>query len=107
MVSILNVMFKKIYKENKDNEVKNVSSLKLVLQIAIQAAVIMIFSNILRKTVRSIPYPFDIQGWELMDDPIFTFKGQFYKGKHHWQSEGGGIYKNRVFRFTSCKVKAE
>lgn len=59
MVSVLNVVFKKIYKDNKENEVKKVSSLKLVLQIAIQAAVVMILSNILRKTVRSIPYPLE------------------------------------------------
>lgn len=59
MVSVLNVMFKKFYKDNEENEVKKVSSQKLVPQIAIQAAVIMIFSNILRKTVRSIPYPFE------------------------------------------------
>ena len=59
MVSVLNVVFKKIYKDNKENEVKKVSSLKLVLQIAIQAAVVMILSNILRKTVSSIPYPLE------------------------------------------------
>lgn len=59
MVSVLNVVFKKIYKDNKENEVKKVSSLKLVLQIASQAAVVMILSNILRKTVRSIPYPLE------------------------------------------------
>jgi Na+-transporting NADH:ubiquinone oxidoreductase subunit NqrE len=59
MVSVLNVVFKKIYKDNKENEVKKVSNLKLILQIAIQAAVVMILSNILRKTVRSIPYPLE------------------------------------------------
>lgn len=58
-VSVLNVVFKKIYKDNKENEVKKVSNLKLILQIAIQAAVVMILSNILRKTVRSIPYPLE------------------------------------------------
>lgn len=53
----------------------------------------------------SIQYPFDLEGWEEIDDPIFTFEGQFYKGKHHWRSEGGGIFNNRVFRFTSCTVQ--
>ena len=55
MVSLLNVMFKKMYK----SDIKKTKSSVLIFQISIQAAVIMISSNILRRTVRSIPYPFE------------------------------------------------
>tara|TARA_Y100000389_G_C17380056_1_gene473850 strand:- start:140 stop:529 length:390 start_codon:yes stop_codon:yes gene_type:complete len=54
IVSILNKLFKRQFEKKH-----KVSTPKLILQVAIQAFSIMIMSNILRHTVRSIPYPFE------------------------------------------------
>tara|TARA_Y100000389_G_scaffold189512_1_gene213342 strand:- start:719 stop:1135 length:417 start_codon:yes stop_codon:yes gene_type:complete len=56
MVSFLNAFFQRLYKRKKVEVLKNV---ELILQIALQAFIIMIFSNILRKFIRSVPFPLE------------------------------------------------
>ena len=57
IVSLLNVLSERFLTSR--NKIKKLKNYQLFFQLSIQAALIMILSNILRHVIRSIPYPLE------------------------------------------------
>tara|TARA_Y100000389_G_scaffold125559_2_gene122937 strand:+ start:474 stop:902 length:429 start_codon:yes stop_codon:yes gene_type:complete len=63
-ISFFNGFFKFIYKK-KEEDLKKIPTWKLVSQVSIQAACICILGYVLRKIIKSIPFPLEgLYGYE-------------------------------------------